>query len=154
MWAPLGCTTESCGCSVVAGCAATVSDQDDGYAGPRAGCGCGGQAVYAGSRPKTVTTVLGPVRITRAWYHCAACQHGFAPRDRQLGLRASGALSPGLAEMSALAGAEVSFTSAAALMAGLAGVTLSPGPSSGPPRPPARAASMSASSPVCVQRSR
>jgi Family of unknown function (DUF6788) len=29
-----------------------------------------------------------------------------------------------------------------------------PGPSSGPPRPPARAASMSASSPVCVQRSR
>lgn len=51
---------------------------------------------------------------------------GFAPRDRQLGLRASGALSPGLAEMSALAGAEVSFTRAAALMAGLAGVTLSP----------------------------
>jgi hypothetical protein len=52
--------------------------------------------------------------------------HGFAPRDRQLGLRASGALSPGLAEMSALAGAEISFTRAAALMAGLAGVTLSP----------------------------
>lgn len=89
---------------------AVLDEQDDGYAGPRAGYGCGGQAVYAGSRPKTVTTVLGPVRITRAWYHCAACQHGFAPRDRQLGLRASGALSPGLAEMSALAGAEVSFT--------------------------------------------
>jgi hypothetical protein len=47
-------------------------------------------------------------------------------RDRQLGLRASGTLSRGLAEMSALAGAEVSFTRAAALMAGLAGVTLSP----------------------------
>jgi hypothetical protein len=78
--------------------------------------------VYAGSRPKTVTTVLGPVRITRAWYHCAACRHGFAPRGRPLGLRASGALSPGLAEMSALAGAEVSFTRAAALMAALAGV--------------------------------
>jgi hypothetical protein len=105
---------------------AVLDEQDDGYAGPRAGCGCGGQAVYAGSGPKTVTTVLGPVRITRAWYHCAACQHGFAPRDRQLGPRASGALSPGLAEMSALAGAEVSFTRAAALMAGLAGVTLSP----------------------------
>lgn len=44
----------------------------------------------------------------------------------RLGLRASGALSPGLAEMSALAGTEVSFTRAAALMAGLAGVTLSP----------------------------
>jgi hypothetical protein len=45
---------------------------EDGYAGPRAGCGCGGQTVYAGSRDKTVTTVLGPVRITRAWYHCSA----------------------------------------------------------------------------------
>jgi hypothetical protein len=105
---------------------AVLDEQDDGYAGPRAGCGCGGQAVYAGSRPKTVTTVLGPVRITRAWYHCAACQHGFAPRDRQLGLPAGGALSPGLAEMTALAGAEVSFARAAGLLAALAGITLSP----------------------------
>jgi hypothetical protein len=105
---------------------AVLDEQDDGYAGPCAGCGCGGQAVYAGSRPKTVITVLGPVRITRAWYHCAACQHGFAPRDRQLGLPADGALSPGLAEMTALAGSEVSFGRAAALLEGLAGVTLSP----------------------------
>ena len=59
---------------------------EDGYAGPRAGCGRGHQAVYAGSRPKTITTVLGPVQVTRAWYHCAACGHGFAPRDQQLGI--------------------------------------------------------------------
>jgi len=97
----------------------------DGYAGPHAGCGCcGGQAVYTGRRDKTVTTVLGPVRITRAWYHCAPCRHGFAPRDQQLGVGAA-SLSPGLAEMTALAGAEVSFARAAALLAGLAGVTLS-----------------------------
>ncbi len=37
-----------------------------------------------------------------------------------------GALSPGLAEMTALAGAETSFARAAGLLAGLAGVTLSP----------------------------
>ncbi|HYB18786.1 MAG TPA: ISKra4 family transposase [Streptosporangiaceae bacterium] len=96
----------------------------DGYAGPRAGCGCGGQAVYAGSRGKTVTTVLGPVRITRAWYHCGDCRHGFAPRDRQLGVAGASA-SPGLAEMIALAGAEVSFARAAGLLAGLAGITIS-----------------------------
>ncbi len=103
---------------------AVLAGDGDGYAGPRAGCGCGGQAVYAGSRDKTITTVLGPVRITRAWYHCGQCRHGFAPRDRQLGI-SSGSLSPGLAEMTALAGAEVSFARAAALLAGLAGITIS-----------------------------
>jgi hypothetical protein len=105
---------------------AVLDEQDDGYCGPRAGCGCGGQAVYAGSRPKTITTVLGPVTLWRAWYHCAACQRGSAPRDRQLDLLPGGALSPGLAEMTALAGAETSFARAAGLLAGLAGVTLSP----------------------------
>jgi hypothetical protein len=104
---------------------AVLDEQDDGYAGPRSGCGCGGQAVYSGSRPKTITTVLGAVTLARAWYHCAACRAGFAPRDQQLGLLPDGALSPGLAEMAALAGAEVSFARAAALLAGLAGVTVS-----------------------------
>ena len=57
-----------------------VLQDDDGYAGPHAKCGNGHQAGYAGRRPKTVTTVLGPVRVTRAWYHCGACGHGFAPQ--------------------------------------------------------------------------
>jgi hypothetical protein len=105
---------------------AVLDQQDDGYAGPHAGCArCGGQAVYAGSRPKAVTTVLGAVTLQRAWYHCAACKRGFAPRDRQLGLLPGGTLSPGLAEMTALAGAEASFARAAGLLAGLAGIRIS-----------------------------
>jgi hypothetical protein len=105
---------------------AVLDQQDDGYAGPHAGCAsCGGQAAYAGSRAKTVTTVLGPVTLQRAWYHCAACKRGLAPRDRQLGLLPGGALSPGLAEMTALAGAEASFARAAGLLAGLAGISIS-----------------------------
>jgi hypothetical protein len=94
-----------------------------GYAGPRAGCGCGWPADYAGCRPKTISTVLGPVTISRAWYHCGQCRHGFAPRDQQLGV-AGTPLSPGLAEMIALAGAEVPFATAAGLLASLAGVTV------------------------------
>ena len=105
---------------------AVLDEQDDGYRGPHAACGCGGQAIYAGSRPKTITTVLGEVTLRRAWYHCAACKNGFAPRDRQLGLLPGGALSPGLAEMTALAGAEVSFARAAGLLSHLAGITISP----------------------------
>jgi hypothetical protein len=101
-----------------------VLADDDGYAGPHAKCGAGHQASYAGSRPKTVSTVLGPVQVTRAWYHCRECKRGFAPRDEQLGV-AGTSLSPGLTEMIARAGAEVPFGKAAALLADLAGVTVS-----------------------------
>jgi hypothetical protein len=97
---------------------------EDGYAGPHARCPDGHQAVCAGVRDKAVSTVLGPVTLRRAWYHCAACRRGFAPRDQQLGV-AGTALSPGLAEMTALAGAEASFARAAGLLSGLAGITLS-----------------------------
>jgi hypothetical protein len=54
----------------------------------------------------------------------ARCGHGFAPRDAELGV-AGASLSAGLAEMIALAGAEVSFARAAGLLSGLAGITLS-----------------------------
>jgi Uncharacterised protein family (UPF0236) len=96
---------------------------ESGYQGPRADCGRGHQAGYAGRRPKTVTTVLGPVQVTRDWYHCRQCGHGFAPRDEQLGV-AGATLSPGLAEMTARAGSEVPFGTAAALLADLTGISL------------------------------
>ena len=102
---------------------AVLASDDDGYAGPHAKCGNGHQAGYAGRRPKTVTTVLGPVRVTRAWYHCGACGQGFAPRDEQLGV-AGTSMWPGLTQMIARAGAEVPFGKAAALLADLAGVTV------------------------------
>ena len=101
-----------------------LAGDGDGYAGPHAACGCGRRALYAGARDKTVTTVLGPVTLRRAWYHCAECRRGFAPRDQQLGIGGV-SLSPGLAEMIALAGAEVSFARAAGLLSGLAGIAVS-----------------------------
>lgn len=103
---------------------AVLGGDDDGYAGPHAKCASGHQAAFAGRRPKTITTVLGPVRVSRAWYHCAGCKHGFAPRDEQLGT-AGTPLSPGMREMIARAGAEVPFGKAAALIKDLAGVTVS-----------------------------
>jgi len=105
---------------------AVLEHGGDGYCGPHARCdGCGGQAGYAGRRSRAVTTVLGQVTLARAWYHCAACQAGHAPRDRQLGLAAAGTLSPAVAEMTALACAEVPFARAAALVRSLAGVSVS-----------------------------
>jgi hypothetical protein len=103
---------------------AVLAGGGDGYAGPHVKCGAGHQAGYAGRRPKTITTVLGPVQVARAWYHCGDCKHGFAPRDEQLGVAAA-AQSPGLREMIARAGAEVPFGKAAVLIKDLAGITVS-----------------------------
>ena len=96
---------------------------DAGYRGPRADCGTGHQAVFTGYRAKTIDTVIGPVRLRRAWYHCAACGHGLAPRDDELGT-GHASMSPGLARMTARAAATVPFARAAGLLAELAGIEL------------------------------
>jgi hypothetical protein len=94
-----------------------------GYHGPRTDCGAGHQAEFVSYRAKTVDTVLGPVRVRRAYYHCAGCGHGVVPRDAELGVeRAS--MSPGLAKMTARAATAVPFAKAASLLAELAGIDL------------------------------
>ncbi|MGH3238090.1 MAG: ISKra4 family transposase, partial [Streptosporangiaceae bacterium] len=96
---------------------------DAGYRGPRIGCGTGHQAEFVSYRPKTVDTVLGPVTVNRAWYHCATCGHGLAPRDAELGV-AGETMSPGLAKMAARAAEAVPFTRGAGLVGALAGIQL------------------------------
>jgi len=96
---------------------------DAGYRGPRIGCGTGHQAEFVSYRDKTFDTVLGPVTLSRAWYHCKECRHGFAPRDAELGV-AGETMSPGLAKMSARAAAAVPFTPGAGLVGELAGIRL------------------------------
>ncbi len=71
---------------------------DPGYRGARVPCGNGHEAGFIAYRGKVIDTVLGPVTLTRAWYHCAECGHGLAPRDAELGA-AGASLSPGLAAM-------------------------------------------------------
>jgi hypothetical protein len=96
---------------------------DTGYAGPAVPCGRGHQARLVSRRDKNADTVLGRVRISRAWYHCDQCRHGLAPRDAQLGI-AGQTMSAGLRKMTARAAAAVPFRSAASLVGELAGITL------------------------------
>jgi hypothetical protein len=100
-----------------------VLSADPGYRGPRADCGSGHDAVFTGYREKVIDTVLGPVTLRRAWYHCARCGHGLAPRDAELGV-ARASMSPGLAAMNGKAAAAVPFARAAGLLEDLAGVRL------------------------------
>ena len=47
--------------------------------GPWLSCECGGEARFAGRRPKTFTTALGPLTLERAWYHCDSCHNRLQP---------------------------------------------------------------------------
>ena len=97
--------------------------EDPGYRGPRVPCGHGHDAGFAAYRAKVIGTALGPVALRRAWYHCAACGHGFAPRDAELGV-AGTSLSPGLTAMNDKAAAAGPFAGAAGLLQDLAGISL------------------------------
>lgn len=96
---------------------------DAGYRGPRVPCGQGHQAEFISVRDKTVGTVLGPVALHRAWYHCGQCGHGLAPRDAELGV-AGETMSPGLAKMTDRAAAALPFAAAGRLVGELAGIRL------------------------------
>jgi hypothetical protein len=89
--------------------------------GPTALCACGQPARYAGRRPKTFDSVLGPLTLERAHYHCEPCAAGFCPRDRALGLE-GGSLTPGVLRMVGRVGAMVSFEEGHELLRELAGV--------------------------------
>ena len=93
---------------------------DPGYRGPRVPYGRGHQAAFTGSREKVIDSVFGPVTLRRAWYHCARCEHGLAPRDAGLGI-AGTSMSPGLRAMNDKAAAAMPFTPAAGLLQDLAG---------------------------------
>jgi hypothetical protein len=96
---------------------------DAGYRGPRIECGAGHQAAFVSCRAKTIDTVLGPVTVRRAYYHCAECGHGVVPKDAGLGV-ASASMSPGLRKMTARTAAAAPFAKASSLLAELAGIDL------------------------------
>ncbi len=93
-------------------------DGDAGHHGPRVDCGAGHDAGFVAYRTKTIDTVLGPIVLRRAYYHCPDCRRGVLPRDDQLDV-AGVSLSPGLRAMTARAGAAAPFAQAAALLASL-----------------------------------
>ncbi len=84
------------------------TDSSD-HVGPQLPCPCGGSAQYHGRHGKTFESVLGPLHLQRAYYHCEQCESGFCPRDRALGLE-SFSLTPGVLRMTASAAAWKRFS--------------------------------------------
>ena len=109
---------ELAACAVEQRLNADLSD----YCGPGRACpACDQPARYAGRHPKTFQSVLGPLTLQRAYYHCAACRAGVFPRDAALGLDGS-SLSPGVLRMLGSTAALVSFAETSALLRELAGL--------------------------------
>ena len=93
------------------------------YAGTHLTCGCGEQARYAGRRAKSFQSVLGELKLKRAYYHCRACSNGFCPRDLKLKIQRT-CLSPAVSRMVARVGAMVSFEEGSQLLKELAGLRI------------------------------
>jgi hypothetical protein len=102
----------------------TLLSTRDGHAGQWIDCGQGHRAGFVGYRDKNIDTVLGRVRVRRAYYHCRDSHHGVVPYDDDLGVAAA-SLSTGLRRMVARAAAVAPFAQSADLLADLAGVRLS-----------------------------
>jgi hypothetical protein len=98
-------------------------NNDTGYQGSAIDCGSGHAARFVSYRSKRLDTVLGPVTLRRAYYHCAERHRALLPRDEELGVAGS-SLSPGLARMIDRTGADTSFAKATGLLDELAGVTV------------------------------
>jgi hypothetical protein len=98
--------------------------QKRGYQGASTVCpDCRDDARFQRHLPRDVLTVNGPVELSRAYYHCSHCDHGYFPLDQRLGL--SGRYSPGVLPLITLAGTEEPFRQAHDLLKRLAGLDVS-----------------------------
>lgn len=84
---------------------------------------CGDSARYVGLRTKTFTSLYGPIKVQRAYYHCAHCRGGSHPLEAELAVQDG--RTPAARETIALAGLEGSFIAAAELLYRLAGLKVS-----------------------------
>jgi hypothetical protein len=91
------------------------------HAGPSLDCECGQAARYAGRRIKVVQSILGELKLDRAYYHCQLCSSGFYPRDRQLGIEKT-CFSPATVRMIGTVGSMISFQEGSQLLWELAGI--------------------------------
>ena len=91
---------------------------------PRLPCGQGHEAEFTDYRDKVIDTVLGPVTLRRAWYHCSSMQASVRAARCRARRRGHVPVPRGLAAMNDIAAAAGPFAKAAALLEDLAGVSL------------------------------
>jgi uncharacterized protein UPF0236 len=103
----------------------SLAARGTGKTGGREPCACGGTATFEGYRSKDVQTVVGWIRLRRAYYHCRGCGQSAIPLDSRLGLSRD-SHSPGVRRLASQLGALLPFAQAAGTLADTTGIRLSP----------------------------
>jgi hypothetical protein len=98
-----------------------LNGDQGGYGGPRIEAGQGQEARFLGYRDKEVVTVVGPVKIQRAYYYCAESGGGRIPKDEVLDIVGTH-LSPGVRRMMGRVGSKESFDEGRQDLEELAGI--------------------------------
>lgn len=93
------------------------------YQGSSIPCGQGHLAHFVDFRDKQLRTVLAPVEVRRAYYHCAPCETGVIPKDRELDIVGS-SFSPGVRRMIGQVGGKEAFAEGREDLEVLAGLQL------------------------------
>lgn len=102
-----------------------VLNADGGsYRGSIIDCGKGHQARFVEQREKELVTVVGPVPVRRAYYHCGCCGAGVVPKDVELDIVGT-SFSPGVKRMMGYVGGREPFENGRMSLKELAGVEIS-----------------------------
>ena len=105
----------------------SVTALDPGVTRVRRRCPtCDGRTRVQSWRPRRLQSICGPLTVSRPWYHCRRCQHGFSPVDQTLDLAPRARLSDGLRAWVVRLGATTTFREAAALLTELTGLVVAP----------------------------
>ena len=85
-----------------------LNAEGGGYAGSCLPCGQGHEARFIEYRKKGLVTILSPVEVRRAYYHCEGCGEGVIPKDRELDIVGT-SFSPGVRRMMGQVGGKEAF---------------------------------------------
>lgn len=94
-----------------------------GHTGPRMDCGNGHEAAFVDYRNKGLVTVLSPIELRRAYYHCATCGEGVIPKDVELDVVGT-SFSPGVRRLMGLVGGKEAFDEGRSDLEELAGIVV------------------------------
>ncbi len=94
-----------------------------GYRGAHLPCGQGHQATFVEYRRKELLTVLAPVRVQRAYYHCGPCGAGVIPKDQTLDIVGT-SFSPGVRRLMGRVGSKEAFADGRRDLEELAGISV------------------------------
>lgn len=96
---------------------------DKGYRGRTVHCERGDKFEFVEYRDKILLTVLGSVKVTRAYYYDKECKEGFCPRDKELDIQGT-SFSPGVRRMMGRVGAYRPFGQGSEDIKALAGIDI------------------------------